>query len=313
MEIIKDIHQIQWNNTAVTLGKFDGVHIGHRVLMDKVLAAGKDGCTPTVFTFDKFPSQILRQEKTASLLLEGEKEQLLENLGIERYVLFPFQEKTASMEPEEFVEKLLVGIMQVKQLYVGTDFRFGKGRKGDVALLKKLSEVYGFRFEAVEKRMYKGAEVSSTRIRDCILQGILEEAAVMLGTPYAISSEIIHGNQLGRTIGIPTINQAVPTDKILPRFGVYCARVTIDGKIYYGVSNVGCKPTVQQKAVSGLETHLFDCTENLYGRQAKTELFSFVRPEQQFESVEKLRLQLLEDIRSGKRFFSEHVGSIFLS
>ncbi len=303
MEIIKDIYQVQWNNTSVTLGKFDGVHLGHRMLMDRVLAAKADGCMPTVFTFDKFPSQVLLHQSMTSILTEEEKEQLLKELGIERYVLFPFHEKTASMEPEEFVEGILVHTMKIKKLFVGTDFRFGKGRKGDVTLLKKMADKHGFYFEVVEKRMYAGEEVSSSRIRDCILKGQMEDVTAMLGTPYQISGEIIHGKSLGHKIGVPTINQQIPAGKILPRLGVYCARVTVEDREYFGIANVGSKPTVQEEKLFGLETHLFHCNEDLYGRQAKTELLRFVRPEQRFSSVEKLREQLKQDKDAGRQYF----------
>lgn len=303
MEIIKDINQIQWNNTSLTLGKFDGVHLGHRMLMEQVIAAEADGCTPTVFTFDKFPSQFLLHQKMTSILLEEEKEQVLKEIGIRRYVLFPFHEKTAAMEPEEFVEEILVKAMKVKQLFVGTDFRFGKGRKGDVALLEKLAKQHDFLFEVVEKRVYQGLEVSSTRIRDCIAKGQMEDVTAMLGQPYQISGEIIHGRSLGHKIGVPTINQAVPEEKILPRLGVYLAKITVDGKVYNGIANVGSKPTVQNELIYGLETHLFDCREDLYGKQAKTELLSFVRPEQKFSSVEELRMQLEQDKEVGRKYF----------
>lgn len=303
MEIIKDITKVQWNKTSVTLGKFDGVHLGHRMLMENVLNAGENGCTPTVFTFDKFPSQFLRQETMASILTETEKEQVLEQLGIKRYILFPFQEKTASMEPEEFVEEILVKTMKVKELYVGADFRFGKGRRGNIILLEELAQKYGFFFKAVDKRMYMGAEVSSSRIRDCILNGEMEDVTAMLGMPYHISGEIIHGRSLGHTIGVPTINQAVPEGKIMPRLGVYYAKVAVDGKEYCGIANVGKKPTVQEEQVHGVETHLFECNEDLYGKNAKTELLHFVRPEQKFTSVEELRIQLEADITGGKHYF----------
>ena len=303
MEIIKDINKIHWNKTSVTLGKFDGVHLGHRMLMENVLAA--DGCTPTVFTFDKFPSQFLRQETVTSILTEEEKEEVLADLGIERYVLFPFHEKTASMEPEEFVEEILVKTMKVSELYVGADFRFGKGRRGNAALMNTLSEKYGFTFKAVDKRMYKGAEVSSSRIRECIVNGEMEDAAAMLVMPYQISGEIIHGRSLGHKLGVPTINQSVPDGKILPRLGVYLARVTVDGVVYEGIANVGSKPTVQEEAVYGVETHLFSCNKDLYGRLAKTELLHFVRPEKKFASVEELKAQLEQDILNGKQFFGE--------
>lgn len=303
MEIITDITKVQWNNTSITLGKFDGVHLGHRMLMENVLAAKKNGCIPTVFTFDKFPSQFLRKEKVTSILAEEEKEKLLEALGIERYVLFPFQEQTASMEPEEFVEEILVNTMKVRELYVGADFRFGKGRKGNVTLLEALAKKHGFLFRAVDKRMYHGAEVSSSRIRDCIVNGEMEDAAAMLGMPYQISGEIVHGRSLGHTIGVPTINQEIPDGKILPRLGVYYAKVIVDGKEYMGVANVGSKPTVQNEPVYGVETHLFSCNEDLYDKTAKTELLHFVRPEHKFSSVEELRIQLEEDKTNGKRYF----------
>lgn len=304
MEIIKDITQVQWNKTSVTLGKFDGVHLGHRMLIENVLQAKENGCTPTVFTFDKFPSQFLRQETVTSILTEEEKEQVLEEFGMERYILFPFHEKTASMEPEEFVEEILVKIMKVKELYVGADFRFGKGRRGNSALLEELAKRYGFIFRAVDKRVYQGAEVSSSRIRDCIANGEMEAVTAMLGMSYFISGEIVHGRSLGHTIGVPTINQKVPEGKILPKLGVYCAKVTVDDKEYFGIANVGSKPTVQEEIIYGVETHLFECNTDLYGRQAKTELLHFVRPEQKFSSVEELRQQLEADKEAGRQYFN---------
>lgn len=303
MEIVKDINQIQWNKTSITLGKFDGVHLGHRMLMDRVINAEKNGCLPTVFTFDKFPTQVLLNKPMSVILTEEEKENLLNVLGIKRYVLYPFHEKTASMEPEEFVEEILVKTMKVSELYVGTDFRFGKGRKGNVSLLEELSKRYGFYFQAVKKRLYQEEEVSSSRIRECIINGDIEDANEMLGMSYRICGEVIHGNQLGHKIGVPTINQRIPEEKILPRLGVYCARVTINGKVYYGIANVGCKPTVQENVLYGVETHLFECSENFYGCEAQTELLHFVRPEQKFESVEALKLQLERDKCTGRLYF----------
>lgn len=305
MEIIKDINHVQWNNTSVTLGKFDGVHLGHRMLMENVLHAASDDCIPTVFTFDKFPSQFLRQENITSILTEEEKENILEELGIERYVLFPFHEKTASMEPEEFVEKILVNTLKVKELYVGADFRFGKGRRGNAVLLKELGVKFSFKFKAVDKRMYKGAEISSTRIRECILNGEMEDAAAMMGMPFKIMGEIVHGRNLGHKLGVPTINQMIPDEKILPKLGVYCARVTVNDKVYNGIANVGSKPTVQTEKIYGVETHLFNCNEDLYGKNAKTELLSFIRPEHKFSCVEELKCQLDADIVNGRKFFGE--------
>ena len=224
---------------------------------------------------------------------------------MKRYVLFPFHEQTASMEPEQFVKQILVDTMKVKQLYVGADFHFGKNRRGDVALLERLSEEYGFIFEAIDKKLYQGTEVSSSRIRECIAKGQMEDATAMLGMPYRISGTVIHGRSLGHKLGVPTINQAIPEGKILPRFGVYFARVTVDGRVYRGIANVGSKPTVQEEPVYGLETHLFDCSENLYDKYATTELLGFVRPEQKFASVDELKEQLEKDKQCGRAYFSK--------
>ena len=305
MEIIKDITKSQWNSTSLTIGKFDGVHKGHQDLIQKVLQDKTAGYTTTVFTFDKFPSQLLSHQSSPSIITEEEKQAFLKKLEVERYILFPFHEKTASMQPEQFVKEILVEHMKVKKMYVGSDFRFGKNRAGDVSLLKKLSNFYGFEFEALEKRQFHEADISSTRIRECIRQGQMEEVTHMLGRPYNLSGEIIHGNNLGHTIGIPTINQAFPMGKVMPALGVYCSKVTIEDKIYYGITNIGSKPTVQDYLVYGIETHLFDCNENLYGKQANTELLCFVRKEQKFSSLDNLMQQLEKDKLFGRNYTSQ--------
>ena len=307
MEIIRDITKSQWNSTSLTIGKFDGVHSGHQILMQKVLQDGKQGYTNTVFTFDKFPSQLLSHQSSPSIVTEEEKQEFLETLGIERYILFPFHAQTASMEPEQFVKEILVECMKVKKMYVGSDFRFGKNRAGDISLLRKLSQVYDFEFEAVEKRQFQQADISSTRIRECIRQGQIEEVTSMLGRPYQLSGEIIHGNNLGHTIGIPTINQSFPIGKVMPALGVYCSRVTIDGKVYFGITNIGSKPTVQDYLVYGIETHLFHCNEDLYGKQATTELLCFVRPEQKFASLNDLMQQLEKDKLFGRNYIQSQI------
>lgn len=307
MKIIRDITKSQWERTSLTIGKFDGVHSGHQILIQKVLQDGKEGYTTTVFTFDKFPSQLLSHQSSPSIVTEEEKQEFLEKLGIERYILFPFHTQTASMEPEQFVKEILVEHMKVKKLYVGLDFRFGKNRAGDISLLRKLSQIYEFEFEVVEKRQFQKADISSTRIRECIRQGQIEDVTSMLGRPYQLSGEIIHGNNLGHTIGIPTINQSFPIGKVMPALGVYCSKVTIDGIVYYGITNIGSKPTVQDYLVYGIETHLFYCNEDLYGKHATTELLCFVRPEQRFSSLDDLIQQLEKDKLFGRNYIQSQL------
>ena len=305
MEIVTDITQLNWENTAITIGKFDGVHTGHQMLVDKVLTAGNEGCIPVVFTFDRLPAQLLQQRTVVkNIFTEQEKQEYLSMCGIQRYIIFPFSKETAAMEPEQFILEILVKQLQVKKLYVGEDFRFGKGRKGDAVLLEKLSSQYGFSFEAVEKKLYLGEEVSSTRIRDSIYLGRMEEVSDMLGRPFYLGGKIIHGRSLGHTIGVPTINQSIQEGKIIPKTGVYCSQVTIEGKVYHGITNVGSKPTVQEEIIYGAETHLFDCDSNLYGKYAKTELLHFVREEQKFASIDELMQQMNQDIMLGRKYFS---------
>ncbi len=307
MKIIRDITKSQWNRTSLTIGKFDGVHLGHQTLIQKVLQDGKKGYTTMVFTFDKFPSQLLSHQSSPSIITEEEKQTFLNKLGVECYILFPFHKQTASMEPEQFVKEILLYHMKVKKLYVGSDFRFGKNRAGDISLLEKLSKVYEFEFETVEKKQFQNLDISSTRIRECIRQGQIEEVTAMLGRPYELSGEIVHGNNLGHKIGIPTINQTFPIGKVMPALGVYCSRVMIDNKVYYGITNIGSKPTVQDYLVYGIETHLFDCNENLYGKQATTQLLHFVRPEQKFSSLDTLMQQLEKDKLFGRNYINSFV------
>lgn len=299
MEIVKDINQIQWGPTAITIGKFDGVHIGHQKLLEKVLVAEKDGCTSVVFTFDRVPGKRSLTSVQTFLTTESEKQQFMREFGMDRYVMFPFTEETASMEPEEFVAEILVKTMHVDKLYVGKDFRFGKDRKGDVEMLARLAKQYGFTFEAIDKETFREEVVSSTRIRDYVLAGRIEEVTEMLARSYSISGPVIHGRKLGRTIGMPTINVALPEGKIRPKSGVYCTKVRVDDMFFYGITNIGTKPTVQDEMIFGAETYLFDCNEDLYEKEVTIELLHFVREEKRFASVEELSKQLEQDKQYG--------------
>lgn len=303
MEIIKDINQIKWENTAITIGKFDGIHIGHQKLLHKVLSAKGNGCTSVVFTFDRFPGKMFSGEERFFLTSEEEKQEFMRELGMDYYVMFPFTKETAAMEPEKFFSEILVGTMKVKELYVGRNFRFGKDRKGDVTLLKELAGQYGVSFEAIEKETYQGDVVSSSRIRDLVLDGEMENVTAMLGRAYTVSGPVIHGKRLGRTIGFPTINLSIPDGKIRPKSGVYCSKVRIEGNEFFGITNIGTKPTVQEEPVYGAETFLLECNENLYEKKVVIELLHYVREEQKFSSLDELMQQLERDKQYSRTFF----------
>lgn len=284
MEIIKGL-DFKIENSAVSLGKFDGFHRGHRLLLDRILEPPK--LYATVFTFDG----ILNGKQ---IYLEEEKRSLLERLGVEREVLFPFSEKTRSMTPETFIREMLVERMDAKLICVGEDFHFGKDRRGDVDMLSKYAPQYGYELCVFPKIKEDGEVISSTRIRGELAQGRIEKANRLLGDPYFVRGEVVHGNALGRTIGMPTANLLPGKQKLLPAYGVYATRVEADGKVYGGVTNVGVKPTIGADRAN-VETTLLHFDGDLYGKQITVYFLEFLRPEQRFDSLEELKAQMSRD------------------
>ena len=308
MEYRKELTKEFTKPAAVTLGKFDGIHLGHRLLIQEVIAAEKSGMISCVFSFDMHPVSLFSEREIHLIYTEEEKKAILQELGVSCFLSYPFTKETAAMEPETFIEKILLEKLQAEVIVVGPDYRFGKGRRGDISMLAQYANRYGFQLLIKDKLTYHGEVVSSTRIRETLANGELEKANAMLGQPYRITGTVVSGRQLGRTIGIPTINQQLPEQKLLPPNGVYAAQVQIDGKTYYGITNIGYKPTVQQTWVRNVETHLFDCTEDCYGKEAVVQLLSFVREEQKFDSVEVLQKQIQADILYVKKYFQKQLG-----
>lgn len=284
MEIIKGL-DFKIENSAVSLGKFDGFHRGHRLLLNRILAQKE--LHSTVFTFDG----ILKDKQ---IYLETEKRMLLERLGVEREVIFPFCEETKIMAPEVFIREILVKRMDAKLICVGEDFHFGRGRLGDVSMLSDGAEKYGYELCVFPKMKEAGEVISSTRIRRELADGRIETANGLLGEPYFVSGEVMHGNALGRTIGMPTANLLPEEQKLLPVYGVYATRVEVDGQTYAGVTNVGMKPTVGADRVS-VETTLLNFDGNLYGKRITVYFLYFLRPEQKFDSLEELKAQIERD------------------
>lgn len=219
---------------------------------------------------------------------------MLEQTDLDWLIECPFDEHMMHMEAEEFVREILVKRLKAACLVIGPDFRFGHNRAGDAVLLEHMGQEYGFSVEVLSKEMYGNQEISSTLVRDCILRGNMEMAADMLGYPYFFYGKIIHGRHIGRTLGLPTTNLKADENKVLPPFGVYATRSSIGEMEFGGVTNIGVKPTVQEKFV-GIETHLFSCNLNLYGDMQKVELMHFQRAERKFASLEELKRQILAD------------------
>lgn len=287
--------------SAVAIGKFDGVHLGHRKLIHKIIEQKKKNLFATVFTFDTLAATFFGSEEK-ELTTITEKRQIFKEMGVDVLIEFPLNRETAATEPEEFLHRYLAEQMQTAYICAGTDLSFGKNGAGNYAMLKEHADKYGYRTELIDKVTVDGEEVSSTRVREAVREGRMKDAARMLGTPYSVRGVVEHGRRLGRTIGMPTANLIPEQDKLLPPYGVYYSRVTADGKIYRGISNVGCKPTVNTENAVGVETYLYDFKNDLYGREITVELLAFRRPEMKFDSVEHLKGQMEADIAAGRDY-----------
>lgn len=289
------------HKSAVAVGKFDGIHLGHRKLLGKILEQKEKGLAAVVFTFDTSAGAFFGGEEK-ELSTREEKRAAFARMGIDVLIEFPLNKETAATEPEEFVRRYLARQMQTAYLCAGPDITFGRRGAGNKELLARYEKVCGYRLELIEKVQVDGGEVSSTRVRSAVRAGEMEAAARMLGMPYSMSGRVEHGRRLGRTLGMPTANLLPEADKLLPPAGVYYSSVLLNCRIYRGISNVGCKPTVSRENIMGVETYLYDFDDSIYGSQITVQLHAFRRPEKKFDNVEALRAQLMLDIAAGREF-----------
>lgn len=300
MQIIKQTADFRLpGRSAVAIGKFDGVHIGHQKLLHKIIAQKNKGLLATVFTFDTSVAAFFGGEQK-ELTTVVEKRRIFEQMGVDVLIEFPLNRETAATEPEEFVRRYLAEQMRATYICAGTDLSFGKNGAGNFALLEKNAGVYGYRAELIDKVKIDGNVVSSTGVRAAVRRGDMEHVSRMMGMPYSVNGCVEHGKQLGRTIGMPTANLIPEKDKLLPPNGVYYSRVLIDGQTYRGISNVGCKPTVDDGQTVNVETYLYDFTGDLYGKDITVYFLAFRRPEMKFDSVERLKEQMEADIAAGR-------------
>ena len=307
MQIIERITEFQLPaKSAVAIGKFDGVHLGHRELLSKIIEQKRENCLATVFTFDTSAAAFFGGEEK-ELTTRTEKRKIFAGMGIDVLIEFPLNRETAATEPEKFVREYLAGRMRAAYICAGYDLSFGKNGAGNYALLEKYADRYGYRTELIDKIRVDGKEVSSTRVREAVREGQMELVTAMLGKPYSVSGHVEHGSKLGRTIGMPTANLIPEQDKLLPPNGVYYSKVMIDGANYKGISNVGCKPTVSAGGIVGIETYLYDFAGNLYGRDITVELLAFRRPEMKFSDIGSLKRQMETDIAAGREYGASFV------
>ena len=281
--------------TALAIGKFDGLHRGHEYLLEALLQKKAEGLTAVIFTFEIPP----RSEHQKILSTNREKCELFEHAGIDVTILCPFDEKIRCMRPEPFI-KMLRERANIRCVIAGTDCAFGYQKEGNAAMLEELGRKLSFETKIVEKLQHEGRDISSTYIRETVSAGDMEKAKLLLGYPYFVSGKVRHGNQIGRRIGIPTMNLIPEPEKLLPPNGVYVTTTLINGMRYAGVSNVGVKPTVEGNAPVSVETHLFSFEGENYGEEIKTEFLSFLRPEMRFPDLSALQEAMKADIEKAK-------------
>ena len=289
--------------TAVTLGKFDGLHRGHELLMRTVLECKEKYQVASVaFTFDIPPRNKVEEIVASVLTTNDEKQYIFEKQGIDYLIECPFTSEVMSMEPKEFIA-WIANSLNMKYVVVGDDFRFGYKRSGDYHTLQEYESAYGYKTIVLEKLKDSNRDISSTYVREKIADGNIRKANELLGYHYFIKSEILHGKKLGRRIGMPTINMILPEHKLLPPNGVYVTEVLVDGQTYMGVTNVGCKPTVSEERIVGVETYIDNFNQDLYGEKIVVSFLQFIRPEMKFASIEELKAQMASDIEVARKCY----------
>lgn len=296
MKIWNQINEICLHQpTAIALGAFDGLHKGHNKVIQAALCSGAG--EPSVFTFERNP------HGNAQLILSNDKETLLNQMGIQNLFCIPF-ETVKNVSAEDFLQKILWEKCNVRMISCGEDFRFGKQAKGNVKMLEDFCRSHKIELSVLPDMKANGERISSTQIRKAIEDGDIHKANQLLGRPFSFTLPVVKGNQLGRTLGTPTINQPLPKGFILPKFAIYASMAEVDGKRYQAVTNIGIKPTVGSDVVLA-ETWILDFSGDLYGQSIKIELIEFIRPEVKFDSIEALKLAILQDGEIAKKILAK--------
>lgn len=289
--------------TAVALGYFDGIHIGHRAVLRKALDSAKEkDLIPVVMLFDIHPRKLVSDTVPPMLMSEEQKRDTLIEMGF-KVVDFNFR-KSVNLTPEEFSEKVLLDTLGAKFVSCGYDYRYGKGGKGNAETLKETLSEKGVEVCTVPAVELRGEVVSSTKIRGLISDGEIRKANEMLGKEFSYHIVVEKGDGIGHEIGTPTINQYFPEDFIVPKYGVYASKVKAHGKIYPSVTNVGVRPTVGGTSLRS-ETCIFDFSENLYGEKIEVFLLEYLREEKKFSSIDELKKAIENDIQNARKIYSE--------
>lgn len=308
MKIFNSIQEFSAaKKTVVTLGTFDGVHKGHKSILEKLIKSSKQtGCESVVLTFFPHPRMVLQQNTDIKLLNTiTEKAHLLEQCGIDSLIIHPFSHEFSRLTAEEFVKNILVDSLNISKIIIGHDHRFGRNRTADINDLIRFGQEYNFEVEQITALEVNAVSVSSTKIRHALADGDIATANRFLGYPYCLTGTVTTGKQLGRTIGFPTANISIAEDyKQIPPHGVYAVSSVITGKTVLGMMNIGTRPTVDGTTET-IEAHFFDFDADIYGQTIKVSLHHRLRAEHKFESFEALKQQLETDRIQTKAFFKD--------
>ena len=293
--------------SIVTIGTFDGVHIGHKLILEKLIQNAKErDCESVVLTFFPHPRMVLQESSDVKLINTiEEKSELIGNIGIENLIIHPFDQKFSRLTAEEFVKTILVDLLNIKKIIIGYDHRFGRNRTANIDDLIVYGKQFDFEVEQISAQEINDNAVSSTKIRNAILEGNISLANKYLGYNYTFSGEVVKGKQLGRTIGFPTANiQIKESYKLIPKNGVYIVKSNFDGNTIFGMMNIGNRPTVNGENQT-IEVNFFDFYEDIYNKIISIEILDFIREEQKFDSLDSLKSQLNKDQQTSLSYISK--------
>ncbi len=291
--------------TVLTLGVFDGLHLGHQKIMKTVVERAKAiDAVPTAITFDPHPRAVLHPENSPPLLQTLDQRLAnFEVLEIEQAIVIRFNKEFASQDAEVFLRQVINERLHAKEVYLGHGFAFGKDRKGNIDLLKKMSEELGFIADEVPEVRLRGERISSSKIRELLKNGKVNIVRRMLGRPYGVEGVIIRGDRRGHTIGFPTANLK-PKNRVIPKYGVYATASLVDGVWKKSITNVGIRPTFEGSNEPSIESYIFDFERDLYGDVLRVRFLHRIRDEQKFAGIEELKTQIEKDVRTALHYFS---------
>lgn len=289
------------NGTFIALGSFDGIHLGHLSLIEKIVELAKDNnAESVVYTFLEHPRKFLCGEDSVKLLTNYEtKCNIMNSYDVDCIFFEDFNEEYMKKSPEQFVE-YLSNKFNVKGIVVGFNYKFGHKNKGDIRILERLQEVYNYKLYVMKPFKFQDKAISSTRIRDEINKGKIENANCMLGRIYMLEGEVVHGRQIGRKIGFPTANMKYDTNMIIPKDGVYYTNVCVNNKVYRGITSIGFNPTVNGKKMT-IETNILDFNKDIYGQNIKVYFVKKIRDNKKFDSIEQLKEELTRNKNSSAK------------